>query len=35
MHELKDGHEIRVFIKNDIHGHAFSNALRLKEIMEA
>jgi uncharacterized protein YecE (DUF72 family) len=32
---IKEGHEIWVFFNNDIHGHAFSNALRLKEIMEA
>jgi len=32
---IKDGREIWVFFKNDIHGHAFRNAQRLKEIMKA
>jgi uncharacterized protein YecE (DUF72 family) len=32
---IKDGHEIWVFFNNDIHGHAFRNALRLNEIMKA
>jgi uncharacterized protein YecE (DUF72 family) len=32
---IKVGHEIWVFFNNDIHGHAFRNAQRLKEIMKA
>ncbi len=30
---IKNGHKIWVFFNNDIHGHAFRNAQRLKEIM--
>jgi len=32
---LKEGHEIWIYFNNDINGHAFRNAKRLKQIMQA
>jgi uncharacterized protein YecE (DUF72 family) len=31
---MKEGHEIWVFFNNDIHGHAYRDAKKLKDIIE-